>query len=177
MRNILRSTSAALALASLLQAAAAEEVSTPVPASLTPEAATPLLDMVVVWLATNFDLVASFRHPALAVASPQKLAELRYGPGVPYDPGEVVAVYKDEEGMIYLGEHWDGRTPAGLSVLVHEMVHHLQNAGGTRFACPAEREVLAYRAQEGWLELFGRSLADEFGIDKTTLMLRATCAY
>jgi hypothetical protein len=34
------------------------------------------------------------------------------------------------------------------------MVHHLQTVGGLKFACPQEREELAYKAQERWLELF-----------------------
>ena len=59
--------------------------------------------------------------------------------------------------------------PAELSVLVHEMVHHLQAASDMRFACPAEREVLAYRAQGAWLGLFGESLESAFGIDAATL--------
>jgi hypothetical protein len=149
----------------------------PAAASMAPEEGTLLLDMIVTWLASRFDLPPSFAHPSLALAPPQKLAELRYGPDASYDNGDVVAVYSDDENTIYLGERWDGRTPAGLSVVVHEMVHHLQNASGMRFACPGEREALAYRAQEEWLQMFGRSLAQEFQIDRATLMLRTPCAY
>jgi hypothetical protein len=149
----------------------------PAAASLAPEEGRLLLDMIVTWLASRFDLPASFAHPRLALAPPTKLAELRYGPDASHDIGDVVAVYSDDENTIYLGERWDGRTPAGLSVVVHEMVHHLQNVGGLRFACPGEREALAYRAQEEWLQMFGRSLAQEFQIDEATLMLRTTCAY
>jgi hypothetical protein len=155
-----------------------------VPASAQPAAAAAgpagaglLLDMVVAWLASNFDLPASFESPSLIFASAETMARMRYGPGVPYDPGEVVAVYRDDENAIYLGEGWDGRTPADLSVVVHEMVHHLQNAAGTGFACPGEREDMAYRAQEEWLGMFGTSLAAEFEIDAMTLMLRTSCAY
>jgi hypothetical protein len=155
-----------------------------VPASAQPAADTAgpagaglLLDMVVAWLASNFDLPASSESPSLFFASPETLARMRYGPGVAYDPGEVVAVYRDDENAIYLGEGWDGRTPADLSVVVHEMVHHLQNAAGTGFACPGEREEVAYRAQEEWLGMFGTSLAAEFEIDAMTLMLRTSCAY
>jgi hypothetical protein len=38
--------------------------------------------------------------------------------------------------------------PRQLSVLVHEMVHHLQASADMRFACPAEREAVAYRAED-----------------------------
>lgn len=142
-----------------------------------PERGALLLDLVVVWLASNFELPARFEVPELVFVSPEQLAELRYGPDARSEPGEVVAVYSDDEVAIYLDRDWDGRTPEGLSVVVHEMVHHLQNAGGMRFACPGEREVLAYEAQDKFLRLFGGSLHDAFDIDATTLMLRTTCAY
>ena len=40
---------------------------------------------------------------------------------------ETVAVYDDATRTIYLAEGWSGATRAELSVLVHEMVHHLQS--------------------------------------------------
>jgi len=67
------------------------------------------------------------------------------------------------------------RPPAELSILVHEMVHHLQNVAHTAYACPLEREKLAYEAQEKWLSLFGQSLWSEFGLDRTTLVLTSAC--
>ncbi len=39
---------------------------------------------------------------------------------------DVVGVYNDESKTIYLSDKWKGRTPAELSILVHEIVHHLQ---------------------------------------------------
>jgi len=62
--------------------------------------------------------------------------------------GEVVAVYNDDAQTIYLAKGWTGATPAELSILVHEMVHHLQHVAGMRFACAEAREKLAYEAQQ-----------------------------
>jgi len=69
-----------------------------------------------------------------------------------------------------------GRTPAELSVLVHEMVHHLQNQAGTTYECPAERERLAYEVQDKWLGLFGRNLEGEFEINGLALLISTSCA-
>ncbi len=55
------------------------------------------------------------------------------------------------------------------------MVHHLQNKSGVKYACAAEREKLAYEAQEKWLGLFGVSLQSEFEIDEFTLKMSTTC--
>jgi hypothetical protein len=79
--------------------------------------------------------------------------------------------------MIYLPEGWTGNTPAELSILVHEMVHHLQNVENLKFECPQEREQLAYKAQERWLGLFGRDLLRDFELDPFTLLVATRCGY
>jgi hypothetical protein len=89
----------------------------------------------------------------------------------------VVAIYDDQDRTVYLPEGWTGSTPAELSVLVHEMVHHLQNLAGLTFACHEEREQLAYKAQQDWLALFGRDLFAEFGTDAFTVLVLTHCTY
>ena len=133
-----------------------------------------LLTAIMLWITANFDLPAVDHHPGIEFAAPGTLAELRPG-GSAID--EVVAIYLDGTGTIYLPRDWEGGTAADLSVLVHEMVHHLQNGAGTRYACPQEREKLAFEVQERWLGMFGTSLIDEFGIDKMTLLLRTKCGF
>lgn len=142
-----------------------------------PRDAPPLLDTITLWLGTNFDLPVSAKPPALVGVPAAELVEMRYGPGSGVAPGDVVAVYDDAGGTIYLSEGWTGRGPAELSVLVHEMVHHLQAEADMRFACPGEREKIAYRAQGAWLELFGQSLESAFDIDAATLLVGTACAY
>jgi len=88
---------------------------------------------------------------------------------------EIVAVYEDATQTIFLPEGWAGASPAEMSVLVHEMVHHLQGNAKLGYACPQEREKLAYAAQQRWLGLFGRTLSSEFEIDPFTLLVRTGC--
>ncbi|WP_428843149.1 DUF6647 family protein [Sinorhizobium terangae] len=89
----------------------------------------------------------------------------------------VVAVYDDEARTVYLPDGWTGKTPGELSVLVHEMVHHIQNVGGLKFACPEEREKTAFEAQKRWLGSFGSDLETEFGLDPFTVLVRTNCLY
>ncbi len=89
----------------------------------------------------------------------------------------IVSVYDDATKTIYLPEGWTGATPAELSILVHEMVHHLQNTGRLKFECLQEREQLAYRAQEQWLSLFGGSLLHDFEIDRLTILVTTRCGH
>ena len=87
----------------------------------------------------------------------------------------VVAVYDTQSQTIYLPENWSGKSAADQSILVHEMVHHLQKLAGMSFECPAAREKVAYLAQETWLERFGLSLEREFELDMFTVVVSSAC--
>jgi hypothetical protein len=78
---------------------------------------------------------------------------------------------------IYLPEGWTGSTAVEQSLLVHEMVHHLQSLGKLTYDCPQARERLAYTAQETWLARSERSLAGEFRIDPFMLAVSTRCIY
>jgi hypothetical protein len=150
-----------------------------------------LLTVIVTWLSINFGLPTSYEHPRVEFVSAARMAEVRYsrlgGTGVdrltaeagrsaPAEVGhDVKAIYDDLSRTIYLPDQWTAASPAEVSVLVHEMVHHLQNLGGLKYDCAAAREKPAYAAQARWLELFGKSLADEFELDGMTILVRTNC--
>jgi hypothetical protein len=148
-----------------------------------------LLTAMVIWLAANFDLPANYDLPQVEQMAPVRMAAMRYRglmsdrapvpaprEGDSLDPGtDIVALYDPRRKVIYLPEGWTGRTPAELSVLVHEMVHHLQNQAGMKFDCPGAQEKDAYKAQGQWLALFGKTLEEEFEIDGLSLLVRTNC--
>lgn len=134
---------------------------------------------IAAWLILEFDLPKASAHARIAFVPPGRMARLRFrdvSPVGPVDDGsEVLAVYNDDARTIYLPLGWTGETPADLSVLVHETVHHLQNAGRLKFACAEEREKMAFAAQERLLEFFGGSLETDFGLDPFTILVRTNC--
>jgi hypothetical protein len=151
-----------------------------------------LLVAIATWLSANYGLPANYDLPAVRFASPLEIAFVRYGAFLPNQQRElmaayaalsknqiepIVSVYEPKKKTIMLPVGWQGKTPAELSVLVHEMVHHLQNQAGLTYACPQEREALAYEAQEKWLGLFRRTLLSEFQIDGMTLLVTTKCLY
>ena len=144
-----------------------------------------LLTAIVVWLSTNLSIPANFNHPHVEYASPGRMIEMRlYGAHSAAQSAtvvgqipDVVAVYDDKRQTIYLPEGWTGTTPAELSVLVHEMVHHLQNVNGQKFECPAAREKPAYLAQDQWLKQFGHNLEDDFSVDMFTIVIKSACVF
>jgi Domain of unknown function (DUF6647) len=146
-----------------------------------------LLTTIVLWLSANYGLPAEPEHPRIEFVAPTKIVELRYRafagqviqghPSAQSGAREIVSVYEDATKTIYLPSNWKASTPAQLSVLVHEMVHHLQNVGKLKFRCPQEREELAYKAQERWLALFGRDLAQDFQLDPFSPLVKTKCGY
>jgi len=150
-----------------------------------------LLTTIATWLSFNFALPAIYDHPRIEFVAPgamytelHKAAELgRSAPlrngasAAPDRTPEVEAFYNDATRTIYLPGGWTGKSPAELSVLVHEMVHHVQNVAGLKYACAEAREKPAYTAQKQWLALFGRTLEDEFGLDPMTVLVRTHCMH
>jgi hypothetical protein len=149
------------------------------------------LPVIETWLSLEFDLPHAERHPRIEFARPDQIAALRYRgflansknerpastPSGEPAQSDIVAVYSDSDETIYLPEGWTGGTPAEQSVLVHEMVHHLQNLGGLKYECPQEREKLAYKAQDRWLGLFGHSLERDFELDGFSLLVKTRCFF
>src|SRR5258708_35045684 len=145
-----------------------------------------LLTAIVIWLSTNYSLPASFDHPRVEFVTAEKIASVRHGnigqeqqAGMLLNQSEsdIVSLYNNDQRTIYLRDEWTGKTPADLSILVHEMVHHLQNSAHVTYECPGARERLAYPPQDKWLKLFGRDLTSEFDIDAFTLKVTTTSGF
>lgn len=152
-----------------------------------------LLIVLVTWLAVSMGLPSVDEQPEIRRASGRAMSALRLdraSGGFPRhaDAGageaaylasrpDLHAVYDDRTRTIYLPQEWTGATPAETSILVHELVHHLQNVEGLSYTCPEAREKEAYRAQARWLEIFGTSLEREFDLDPMTILVRTNCMH
>jgi hypothetical protein len=168
-------------------------LSTPeLPPDATPSTSA-LMTRVVRWLSAEFGVPANYNHPRIELVSLPKMATVlrrRIGLNPQTDAvpefndqrllqrvRDIAAVYEDATRTIYLPEGWTGGTPAEVSVLVHEMVHHLQNLSGQKYECAAAREKPAYTAQQKWLALSGRNFFEEFDTDPMTLLVRTACGF
>jgi len=146
-----------------------------------------LVKAIVTWLSVNFDLPRDYSYPAIKLEPAPKIATFHHTgllsdrpqdmAAVPPGQREVIAAYDPLANTIYLPQGWSGSTPAELSVLVHEMVHHLQTSARLKYECAQASEELAYTAQDKWLRLFGHDLATDFEIDGFTLIVSTRCIY
>ncbi len=147
-----------------------------------------LLRAIATWLHVDFDLPLVTDLPNIAFAPSKTMVAFRYK-DVPSDrmvvseatgdapSSDIVALYSDQGRTIYLPNDWSGRSPADVSVVVHEMVHHLQNLAGLKYACPEAREAPAYEAQKRWLALFGTDLEHALDLDPMTVFVHTHCFY
>jgi Domain of unknown function (DUF6647) len=139
-----------------------------------------LMTAIATWLTLNFALPVAPELPKVAQATPEQMVQVRLqGREAPAAAAaaEIEALYDDTTRTIYLRGGWSPDRPRDVSVLVHEMVHHLQNAAGMRFECPQARERMAYAAQRRWLERHGQDLLEEFQLDPMTVLLRTRCMH
>ena len=163
----------------------------PLPSSSSRLAETVLTD-IATWISANTDLPAIYDTPRVKFVTLEEMhtTGLRVGSGsgaasigvvqhqsTSHFEREVDALYDDTRRTIYLKNGWTGTTPAEVSVLVHEMVHHLQNLAQLKYECGQAREALAYAAQEKWLAQFGTTVGKEFGLDPMTILVRTKCMH
>ena len=168
-------------------------------ASATPSANKPLLEVTRIaqdllddmgtWLASNFELPAVQDRPIIEFVPKTRIAAMRLQGHSPSQGAAIdaryaepaqrrpVALYDDSLRTIFLPDDWVGQSPADKSILVHEMVHHIQNLARIKYECPMAREKLAYMAQDKWLAQFGRSLESEFEADMFTVVVSSACIY
>jgi hypothetical protein len=65
------------------------------------------------------------------------------------------AFYSKSEHVIYLADKWNKNDLLDQSILVHELVHHLQIEDNIQFACWGRYEAQAYELQIRWLRTQG----------------------
>ena len=65
------------------------------------------------------------------------------------------AFYSKSQHLIYLADSWNKDDLVDQSILVHELVHHLQIEDHIQFACWGRYEAQAYELQVQWLRTQG----------------------
>jgi len=97
-------------------------------------------------------------------------------PGTEYDPEgsqQVLGLYAN--GFIWLRDDWDGTDVRDVSVLLHEVVHHMQHEAGQEYPCRGASERVAHEAQFAWLEAAGLDPFKTVGINRLYYALVTSC--
>ena len=136
-----------------------------------------LVIILSLWLTANFDLPPAAELPHVVQMPSEQIAAIHYGNANDgrTNAADFLGAYDSRTETIYLREGWSPGSVADVSVLVHELVHHLQHRADLRYSCPQAREALAYEAQARWLALFGDDLESAFALDRMSIKLKTQC--
>ena len=91
----------------------------------------------------------------------------------------IVALYNHYTKTIHLPKYFDHNNSSHKSILLHELVHHLQyfNDKHKTVDCSAILEEQAYNLQEEWLEEHNVILEEHLQIGPFLRMWVTTCRY
>ena len=108
-----------------------------------------IITALLIWIGANSDFNVNMDVP-MVVFLPQDQMEQRYF-GDTENHGELHGFYDIEKNIIILPDTWDRRDPWDLSVLLHEMIHYVQDQNETEFNCTAEMEKDSWPLQQKYL--------------------------
>ena len=142
---------------------------------LTADEMAPLMRGLMAWAAPLTGLPVPPSLPKVVYRDKCALQAIVYGGNVPCEDGHAVAAYHD--GVMFLTEGWQPDTAAGVSVLLHELVHHMQHeAGVAETPCRAEAlEKPAYAAEWAFLRAAGLDPFKAMGTNELALFFFITC--
>jgi hypothetical protein len=122
---------------------------------------------LMTWISATSGLPMAEAPPDIVRVSPREMARLAHPRGVidPEVESGYLALYHADSATILLRRDWDREDLRDRSLLVHELVHHLQAQAGRSYPCPGAREREAYEVQGAWLDRRGAELFDVLGMN------------
>ncbi len=132
---------------------------------------------LMVWISSVSGLPLSEDTPEITRVEPAEIARLANGPGVadPDVESGYLALYHAGSGTVLLRSDWDRQSLRDRSILVHELVHHLQAAAGRDYVCRGAMEREAYDIQAAWLEARGAELLEVMNMNGLFLYAVTRC--
>ena len=109
-----------------------------------------ILTAIMIWLGANTSLDTNHDIPKVLFL-PQSEMESLFYKGEGKMPNTLHGLYDKDSDTIILPDTWDRREPWDLGVLVHEMVHYLQDQNNQKFNCIAEMERDSWPIQKKYL--------------------------
>ena len=109
-----------------------------------------ILIALMIWIGANTDYKTDVPLPVVEFKTQVEMEGLYYGERK--REGDLYGFYNLKKNIIILPDTWDGTRPFDLGLLVHEMIHYLQDVNEIQFQCVAEMEPDAWPLQKQYLE-------------------------
>jgi hypothetical protein len=112
--------------------------------------------------------------PAIRLIPTQKIQKL-YAAEDPMS-FRIEAFYSKNDRTIYLPDSWNPNALRDRSILLHELVHHLQYLNNVKVTCEFEHDFQAFKLQAAWLSEQGVEYPlDLMGVDLRYVLVLSHC--
>ena len=110
-----------------------------------------ILTALMIWLGANTPFNTNHDIPSILFVTQAQMEEMFYT-GSNKMPNTLHGLYDKESDTIILSDQWDRRKSWDMAILLHEMVHYLQDQNNMKFRCTAEMEKDAWPIQQKYLK-------------------------
>jgi hypothetical protein len=134
-----------------------------------------MMSKMITWISVNTDM-RPCAPPVLRHATSDEIAAKWYGKIPGKQVIKVRALYEYPSATVYVSEDFDWSNLLDKSILLHELVHHMQHYNEVVFQCHAAAEPQAYELQAAWLEEQGEDDPWELmKVDRFTVYALSAC--
>ncbi len=127
------------------------------------------------WIAANSNLAAA-DTPRIQLVPKHEMSELYFGAKKANEFYRLEAFYLPAKATIYLPDIWRLTELRDKSVLLHELVHHVQMSNNVKVSCMAALERQAYDLQFRWLREQGiKDPYELIGTNVLTVLILTAC--
>ena len=110
-----------------------------------------IIAWLLIWLGTNTYLNSDHPHPKVLLMPQEDMNALYYKDN-DHEPDSLHGLYSKEDDTSILPDDWNKDDPFEMSVLLHELVHYLQDVNELEFTCTQEMEKDAWPIQQHFLK-------------------------
>jgi hypothetical protein len=130
---------------------------------------------LITWIVARTEWVVK-EPPTICFVTSAQLDEMAYGREANSSHLYVNALYAYESHIVYLSANWNPNDLHDRSILLHELIHHLQALNDVKAPCLAANERPTFEMQLEWLREQGIQDPYKFlDIDEFTIALISQC--
>jgi hypothetical protein len=104
---------------------------------------------MLLWIGANTGYDVDLPHPVIKIVTQQELERI-YSKGAGTE-NHLHGFYDRKEDIIYLPDTWKQYDPWSQGVLLHELVHYVQDQNQAKFQCTNEMEKELWPLQKQYL--------------------------
>ena len=109
-----------------------------------------IITALLIWLGANSDFNVDMDIPQVLFLPQAQMEQMYYQGSEKH--GDLHAFYDTKRDTIILPDTWDRRKPWDLSVLLHEIIHYVQDQNDIQFNCVQEMEAKTWPLQQKYLQ-------------------------